>query len=338
MEDSLNHSNATSDFTKPVTNVTSESSTTPLKYSVIVPVYNEEGAVTALHSEIVKVMRGLNQSFEIIFIDDGSSDQTFERLNSLSPIKIVRFRKNFGQTAALDAGFKYAQGEIFITLDGDGQNDPNDFPKLLKKLDEGYDLVSGWRKNRRDDFSKRLISKGASILRRFFVADNVKDSGCTLKVYRRECFADFDLFGEIHRFIPAVLAWHGFNIGELEVNHRPRISGQTKYNWKRVLKGLIDMISVWFWRKYATRPLHLFGGLGIVLGGCGVIMGLTLFILRAFRIISLVNSVWPLVSFFLILAGIQLFISGLLGDIAIKTYFRDKKMFYSIKNTIENNK
>ncbi|MDD5342141.1 MAG: glycosyltransferase family 2 protein [Patescibacteria group bacterium] len=306
-----------------------------LKYSVIVPVYNEEGAVTTLHAEIKSVMERLAEPYEIIFVDDGSKDKTYDNLFTLSPIKIIRFRKNYGQTAALDAGFKNAQGEIFITMDGDGQNDPADIPRLLKKMDEGYDLVSGWRRNRKDSYSKRFISRGANLLRKFFVADHIRDSGCTLKVYRRECFVDLDLFGEIHRLIPAVLAWKGFKIGELEVNHRPRLHGKTKYNWKRMLKGLIDMMSVWFWRKYASRPLHLFGGLGILFGSIGFILGLTLTVLRILRIISLQNSIWPLVAVFLILASIQLFVSGLLGDIAVKTYYNGKRSVYTIREIIE---
>lgn len=306
-----------------------------LKYSVIIPVFNEEGSVMLLHSEIKSVMDRLGQPYEIIFVDDGSGDGTFERLCSLSPIKIIRFRKNFGQTSALDAGFKNAGGEIFITLDGDGQNDPADIPRLLEKMDEGYDLVSGWRRNRKDSYSKRFISRGANLLRKFFVADHIRDSGCTLKVYRRECFVDLDLFGEIHRLIPAVLAWKGFKIGEVEVNHRSRLHGVTKYNWKRILKGLIDMISVWFWRKYASRPLHLFGGLGILFGSIGTLLGITLAILRIIHVISLQNSIWPLVSFFLVLAAIQFFISGLLGDIAIKTYYNGGRKTYNIKEIIE---
>lgn len=304
----------------------------PVMYSVIVPVYNEEDAVTALHAEIVQAMKMLNQPYEVIFVDDGSRDRTFERLNTLSPIKIIRFRKNFGQTAALDAGFKYAQGKIFITMDGDGQNDPADIPRLLIKLGGEYDLVSGWRKNRQDDFSKRFMSRGANFLRKYLVADHIKDSGCTLKVYRRECFEDLDLFGEIHRFIPAMLAWKGFKIGELEVNHRARTTGLTKYNWKRVVKGFVDMVSVWFWRKYSGRPLHLFGGLGVLLGGVGSGMAILLAILRITHVISLQNSIWPLVAFFLILAGIQFFVFGLLGDIAIKTYYNGKRHIYSVRD------
>ena len=301
-------------------------------HSVIIPAYNEEDAVVPLYREIKVVMDRLGQPYEVIFVDDGSTDRTFERLSALSPIKIIRFRKNFGQTAALDAGFKHAQGKIFITLDGDGQNDPADIPRLLEKLDEGYDVVSGWRKNRKDTFSKKFVSRGANVMRKFFVADHIRDSGCTLKVYRRECFDELDLFGEIHRFIPAMLAWKGFKIAELDVNHRQRTTGQTKYNWKRMVKGFVDMISVWFWRKYSSRPLHLFGGFGVLLGGVGFLLGLYLAIMRIFKLLSLQNSIWPLVSVFLILAGIQLFISGLLGDIAIKTYYNSKRRVYTIRD------
>lgn len=306
-----------------------------MKYSVIIPVYNEQDAVVALHREIKQTMDRLGQPYEILFVDDGSRDETFARLNTLSPIKIIRFRKNFGQTAALDAGFKEAKGEIFITMDGDGQNDPADIPKLLEKLTQDFDLVSGWRKNRQDDFSKRFMSRGANFLRRFLVADHIKDSGCTLKAYRRECFEDLDLFGEIHRFIPAMLVWKGFRVGEVEVNHRPRRAGKTKYNWKRVLKGFVDMVSVWFWRKYSGRPLHLFGGVGVILGTVGTIMAILLAVLRLTHVISLQNSIWPLVAFFLMLAGIQFFVFGLLGDIAIKTYYNGRRTVYSIRETIE---
>ncbi|MFH0853296.1 MAG: glycosyltransferase family 2 protein [bacterium] len=308
-----------------------------MKYSVIIPVYNEQDSVTPLHQEVCDVMNRFNQPYEIIFVDDGSKDNTFENLTKLSPVTIIRFRKNFGQTAAMDAGFKQAHGEIFITMDGDGQNDPADIPKLIDKIKEGFDVVSGWRKNRKDPFSKKLFSRGANFLRSFLVADHIKDSGCTLKVYKRECFDDLDLFGEIHRFIPAMLTWKGFRIGEIEVNHRARTTGITKYNWKRVMKGFVDMVSVWFWRKYSGRPLHLFGGLGIIAGGAGLILGLYLTIARLSGMISLQNSIWPLISVFLILAGIQLFISGLLADIAIKTYFNNHRRVYEIKDIIERN-
>ncbi len=307
-----------------------------IKYSIVVPAFNEQDNVAPLHAEIKEVMDTLKEPYEIIFVDDGSRDQTFDRLKDLSPVKVIRFRKNFGQTAALDAGFKAAQGEIFIAMDGDRQNDPADIPNLLKKITEGVDVVSGWRYDRQDASSKKFISRGADFLRKFFISDGIHDSGCTLKAYRRECFEDLTLFGEMHRFIPGVLRWRGFTIAEIKVNHRPRTSGDTKYNWKRILKGSIDMVSVWFWRKYSTRPLHLFGGMGVVFGGIGTVLGIYLALTRFFGYISLQNSIWPLVSVFLILVGVQLFISGLLADIAIKTFYNKHRTVYSIKKIIEN--
>lgn len=309
-------------------------STPGIKYSVVIPAYNEQDAVIPLFHEIKNVLKILAQPYEIIFIDDGSTDNTFSNLNQLSPIKIIRFRRNFGQTAALDAGIKQAKGEIIITLDADGQNPPSEIPKLLEKLNEGYDVVSGWRYKRMDSNYKNFTSRGADFLRKFFIADQIHDSGCTLKAYRRACFENFDLYGEIHRFIPGVLKWQGFKIAEVKVEHRPRTAGQTKYSWKRILKGFIDMVSVWFWRKYSGRPLHLFGGLGILIGGSGFIMGTVLVILRILHKISLQNRIWPLLVVFMLLAGIQLFISGLLADIAIKNYYNSQRKVYSIKELV----
>ncbi|MFA6524982.1 MAG: glycosyltransferase family 2 protein [Patescibacteria group bacterium] len=306
------------------------------KYSIIVPVYNEQDAVQPLFTEIKSVMESINEPYEIVFVDDGSIDHTLEKLKTLSPIKIIHFRKNFGQTAAMDAGFKNAEGEIFITMDGDGQNDPKDIPTLLAKMTEGYDVVSGWRFDRKDDFSKRFVSRGADYLRKFFINDQIHDSGCTLKAFRSECFENITLYGEIHRFIPGMLKWQGFRIGEVKVNHRPRTTGKTKYNWKRVIKGLIDMISVWFWRKYSGRPLHLFGTMGAFLGTAGVLLGIYLAIARIMGKIALQNSIWPLIAVFLMLTGIQLFVSGLLADIAVKTFYDRKRTIYSIKEVIVN--
>jgi glycosyltransferase involved in cell wall biosynthesis len=307
----------------------------PLDLTIVVPMYNEEGNVVELHTEILSVLNNLKKSFEILFIDDGSTDNTFGLARALRPIKVIRFRKNFGQTAAMNAGFQAAKGNIIITMDGDRQNDPKDIPLLLEKMNDGFDVISGWRWQRKDSNSKHIISRGANFLRGFLIEDNIHDSGCSLKAYRRECFENLTLFGEMHRFIPATLRWQGFKIGEVKVNHRPRVFGQTKYGWKRVVKGFIDMISVWFWRKYANRPLHLFGGGGLLLAISGVFLGMGLLIARWFYGFSLANRIWPLVAVFLVLVGIQLFVSGLLADILMKIHFRERTS-YSIKEVVEN--
>lgn len=308
-----------------------------MKISAVIPVYNEEGSVAKLHEEIVKALSELNVPYEIIFVDDGSDDGTFQKLQELQPIKIVRFRTNFGQTAALDAGIKAARGEYVVTMDGDGQNDPSDIAKLLEKAEkEDFDVVSGWRKSRKDPFMKKISSRLAAAFRRFLINDGIHDSGCTLKVYRRECFEDVDLYGEIHRFIPAVLKIKGFTVSELPVNHRPRTTGRTKYNWRRGVKGILDMFSVWFWKKYAARPLHLFGGAGFLFISIGSAIVVVMFVLRLLELVALSRSIWPLAGFFMIMVGIQLFIFGLLADVTIKNYYHiHKTRPYKIKEIVE---
>src|SRR3972149_864336 len=278
--------------------------------SIINPVYNEEGNVLNLYREIRQVIKEKNYAAEIIFIDDGSQDRTLEILKSLDGVSIIVFRKNFGQTAALDAGFKAAKGEVIVALDGDGQNDPADIPALLLELNHGYDVISGWRHNRQDKGSVKYFSRFGCQLRRLFIGDNIHDAGCTLKAYRRECFEDVDLHGEMHRYIHAVLKWRGFKIGEVKVNHRPRSSGKSHYNWKKNIKGFVDLLSVWFWRKYATRPLHLFGSLGILTSLLGFVLLVLLAILRLWFGYGLSNRIWPLIAVFFILVGVQLFIAG----------------------------
>lgn len=304
-------------------------------YSVVVPVFNEQDNVASLHKEILAQMKSLKKSFEIIFVNDGSIDNTLNELIKLKPIKIIDLRKNSGQSAALDAGIKQAKGEIIITMDGDGQNDPADIPNLLKKLDEGFDVVCGWRYKRKDDLTKRFVSHCARILRGFLVSDGVHDSGCTLRVCKKECFEDLDLYGEMHRMIPSLLKWRGFRISEIKVNHRPRTKGKTKYNWKRTVKGFVDMLEIWFWRKYETRPLHLFGASGIALIGLSSLFTLYLAIRRLFFDYSLSDKIWPLVAITGLITGIQLLIFGLLADLTIKN--RIKKDFYKIREIIERN-
>jgi len=308
------------------------------KISVIVPVYNEIKAVRSLHAEIISVLKTINQNYEIIFVDDGSTDGTFAVLAKLTPIKVIRLRKNFGQTAALNAGIKTAAGQYLVTLDGDGQNDPTDIPRLLEALKQrNLDVVSGWRKNRQDHFLKKLTSRAAAMIRKLLLDDGIHDSGCTLKVYRRECFEHVELVGEMHRFIPALLKIKGFAVGEIVVNHRPRQVGQTKYNWARGLKGILDMFSVWFWTKYSSRPLHLFGSIGILLTLISIFFGgLTLY-QKLFTGQDLSDTALTTIAFFVFLAGIQFFVFGLLGDISLKTYFSaSPDCRYDIKEEVEN--
>ncbi len=304
--------------------------------SVVVPLYNEEGNVKELHRKIKEACESLGKSYEIIFIDDGSKDKTVSETEGLTPLKLIQFRKNFGQTAAFDAGIKNANGEIIITMDGDLQNDPADIRLLLSEISQGFDVVSGWRFDRKDTFSKRFFSRTANLLRKILIQDKIHDSGCSLKAYKRECFQDVDLFGEMHRFIPAILELEGYKVGEVKVSHHPRIHGKTKYNWKRGVKGFVDMISIWFWRKYSNRPLHLFGGSGIVLSLLGIAVLAWMLIEKIFFGTSLSEKIWPLVGVFLIMIGIQLFVFGLLADIMVKNYYKNQgHMNYKIKKISE---
>lgn len=308
-----------------------------INLSIVVPIFNEEGNVEKLHSRILEECQKLNKTFEIIFINDGSKDATLAKCRTLSPLRLIDFRKNYGQTAAFDAGFQAARGEIVITMDGDLQNDPADISKLLQKIEEGYDVVSGWRFERKDSTSKKIFSRGANLLRKFFMNDTIHDSGCSLKAYRRECFDDLELFGEMHRFIPALLEIDGFRVTEVKVSHYPRVAGVTKYNWKRAFKGFVDMVSIWFWRKFANRPLHLFGASGMALSFLGGVILLWMFVEKVFLGESIGDRIWPMMGVMLVLVGVQLFISGLLADILIKSYFKAKNhRGYNIKEIIEN--
>jgi len=293
-----------------------------ISLSIVVPVYNEEGNVEELHKEIKEVCEKANYDYEIIFINDGSSDKTDEICRTLRPLKYIQFRRNFGQTAAMDAGIKASAKEFIATLDGDRQNDPHDIPRMIEYLLENdLDVVSGWRKNRKDTFMKRFISRGANLFRYVLVHDGIHDSGCSLKVYRRECFKGINLYGEQHRFIPAILQMKGYRVGEVVVNHRARTAGVTKYNWKRTIKGFVDMISIWFWNRYAARPLHMLGGFGMFFlalgGGCGI-WSIVLWI--AGRKMS-DNIFPPLMTIFFIVIGLLLFVFGLMSEILMKTYY-----------------
>ncbi len=308
------------------------------KISVVVPVYNEEGNVRELHKEIMDVCERDGYEYEIIFINDGSKDKTDEICRTLKPLKYICMRRNFGQTAAMDAGIKAAKYDYIVTMDGDRQNDPNDIPQMLKYMTENnLDVVSGWRKNRKDTFMKRFVSRGANLLRGILVKDGIHDSGCSLKVYKKECFNGVNLYGEQHRFIPALLKIKGFSVGEVVVNHRARTAGITKYNWHRTVKGFVDMISVWFWNKYATRPLHILGGFGILSLGLGFGCGIWSIVLFALGKKMSNNIMPPILTVFFIIIGLLMFILGLMSEIMIKTYYGvHVDMPYSVKEIVEN--
>jgi len=224
--------------------------------SVVVPVFNEEGNVVPLHEEILEAVRKTGLNFEVIFVDDGSTDRTLFELKQIRPVKVVVLQSRYGQSCALDAGIKNARGDILVTLDGDGQNDPAAIPALLEKLDKGYDAVCGWRTKRMDPFGKRFVAKGARFLRKILVDDGIHDAGCTLRAYRRKCFAGMDLYGGLHRMIPGLLKWRRFKITEIPLNHRSRLCGFTKYNWTRIFHGFSDMIYIWLWRNHFVPLLR----------------------------------------------------------------------------------
>ncbi len=290
----------------------------------MLPVYNEEGNLKPLASELSEVLDDEYDRWEVVFVDDGSTDGSYETLADIhdadARFKVVKFRGNFGQSPAIDAGLDYAKGDVVVTMDSDGQNDPADIPKLVAKLDEGYDCVSGWRKDRDDPFTKRFFSRFASGLRQLFLGTDLHDYGCTLKAFRRPAAKDMDLSGEMHRYIPALLNWRGYRIAEVEVNHRPRRNGQTKYSWQRLPKGFLDLVNVWFWQKFSGRPLHIFGGLGILSMVIGTASGLYSAWLKFGAGANLSDTALPLFAVFMVMIGVQFFISGILADIGIKGY------------------
>jgi glycosyltransferase involved in cell wall biosynthesis len=246
--------------------------------SVVVPFYNEEENIEPLHEQLSSVLNGLNRRHEIIFVDDGSTDKTFKNMLKVSArdatVKIIKFRNRFGQSAALKAGFDHAKGDFIISMDGDLQNDPVDIPFLLQKLEnEDYDVVCGWRADRKDPLLKKAFSRFANLIRRNITSEFIHDSGCTFRAYRNECIKNLDLYGETHRYIPAMLLWRGYRIGEVKVRHNPRKYGKTKYGWQRIVKGFLDLIIISFWQKFSVRPIHIFGGLGLLMSFSGLLIG-----------------------------------------------------------------
>ena len=307
--------------------------------SIVVPVYNEEENIAELYKQIKEVIVRENYNAEVIFVDDGSTDKTYDELYRLSKedrrVKIVRFRKNFGQTAAFAAGFDYAKGDVIISMDGDLQNDPKDIPNLLRKIEEGYDVVSGCRKKRKDHWSRVLPSKIANWLIGKISGVKLHDYGCSLKAYRRDVAKNLHLYGELHRFIPVLASIFGARICEIPVVHHPRLHGKSKYNFSRTLRVIVDLLLVAFMQKFSTKPLHVFGIWGFILFATGVVIDLVLFIEKIFWGVSIGSRPLLFLGILLILGGLQLISIGILAEMNIRTYYESQgKKIYNVRNTV----
>jgi glycosyltransferase involved in cell wall biosynthesis len=286
------------------------------------------------------VLKTIDHDHEIIFVDDGSSDTSLVLLEKLQEqddaVVVVSFRRNFGQTAAMSAGFDYASGDVIVTMDGDMQNDPHDIPKFLNKMDEGYDLVSGWRYKRQDPFlNRRLPSMIANKIISVVTGVHLHDYGCTLKTFRKEITEGIQLYGEMHRFIPAIASGVGGEIAEVKANHRPRRFGTSKYGISRTLRVVLDLMTVKFLLSYATRPIQVFGMLGIISGGIGFILALVMTIQRQFFGISLADRPLLLLAVLLIFMGMQFISMGLLGELQARTYHESQnKPIYVVRKVL----
>ena len=309
--------------------------------SIIVPVYNEEENIQYLYDQLTSVLDPLGLEYEIICADDGSQDRSFELLKALAHqdarVKVVRFRRNFGQTAGFSAGFDYAKGDIVVTIDADLQNDPASIPVLLDKMAEGYDVVSGWRKNRQDAFlSRKLPSKIANALISRTTGVQVHDRGCSLRAHRREIVKEMRLYGELHRFIPDIAAWLGASMAEVPVNHRPRLYGKSKYGLGRAFRVILDLVTVRFLQGYSTRPIHIFGKWGFALGGLGFLLGLWLTIEKLILGHSIGSRPALTLAVLLILMGVQLVSIGLLGEMTVRTYYEGQNMpIYRVREVVD---
>jgi glycosyltransferase involved in cell wall biosynthesis len=305
--------------------------------TVVVPLYNEAENVEDLHTQLRTSLASTGRSFEIVLVDDGSRDGTAERVRALqardAAVRIVPLRRNFGQTAAFAAGFDFARGEVVVTSDGDLQNDPADIPKLLAKLDEGFDMVCGWRRQRQDPLSKRLPSWLANRLISWATGVHLHDYGCSLKAMHSEVAKGLKLYGEMHRFIPAVASWMGVTVAEVPVNHRPRTRGRSKYGLGRTVRVLLDLFTVKFLLAYGTRPAHLFGLLGLVSGAGGLGILAHLSYLRLFEDTAIGGRPLLLLGALLFLTGIILLNFGLVAELLVRTYHESQgKPTYVVKS------
>lgn len=308
--------------------------------SVIIPIFNEEENIPPLHEELVGVLEKLGRPFEIVYVDDGSSDGSFGLLEAISRsdarVQLVQFRRNFGQTAGMAAGIDASSGDVLIFMDGDRQNDPHAIPAMLEKLDEGFDVVSGWRKDRQDAaLTRKLPSQMANKLISTVSGVRLHDYGCTLKAYRREVIENVRLYGDMHRFIPAYASWYGAKIAELPVNHRPRVAGKSKYGLSRTFKVVLDLVALKFLSDYSTKPIHLFGGVGLA----SILAGLATWILvlyqMSFESVRVNRNPLFLLGVFFLVCGVLFVIQGLLAEILIRIYHESQhKPTYAVRTRI----
>jgi glycosyltransferase involved in cell wall biosynthesis len=309
-------------------------------FSIVVPIYNEQDNIEDLYRAITTALDGNGSHYEIIIVDDGSSDDSYGALQRIAGrderLKVIRLRRNFGQTAAMSAGFDAATGSVIIPMDGDLQNDPADIPRLLEKLNEGYDVVSGWRKNRKDTFINR---KFPSILANALISSmtgvHLHDYGCTLKAYRREVLDGINLYGEMHRFVPALASQFGAKIAELPVNHHPRLHGTSKVGISRTLRVILDLMTVKFLQSYSTKPIQLFGKWGIYTLLAGFASGAMTLYMKLFEHLSMNRNPLLILTAFLLFMGIQFIVMGLLGELNARTYYESQgKPIYVIRDRI----
>ena len=311
----------------------------PLNLSVVVPLYNEEESLPHLVEQLLSALRPTDETFELVLVDDGSSDRTANVLAEVSAevpeVVAVLLRKNYGQTAAMAAGFDVPGGEVIVSLDGDLQNDPADIPMLLAKLREGYDLVSGWRHQRQDAaLQRKLPSRIANRLIGRVTGVRLHDYGCSLKAYRREVLSDMRLYGELHRFLPALAFIEGARITEVKVNHRARQFGSSKYGIDRTFRVLMDLLTVWFMKRFLTRPMYVFGFGGLLAIAASLITSTYLLVIKVMGG-DIANRPLLTLAVVLGLAGIQLFCFGLLGELLIRTYHESQgRPIYRIRETL----
>jgi len=308
--------------------------------SIIIPVYNEEENIAALFAQLREALTDIGRSYEIIAVDDGSRDGSFELLKGLHDqddhLQVVRFRRNFGQTAAFAAGFDQSRGDVVITMDADLQNDPADIPLLLAEVDKGYDVVSGWRVDRQDAFvTRRLPSVVANWLISQVTGVHLHDYGCSLKAYRREVVKGVQLYGELHRFIPALSSWMGVSVTEIPVRHHARRFGKSKYGISRTIRVLLDLLTVRFLLSYSTRPIQIFGGLGLLSFLVGTALGVYLTFVKLALGQDIGSRPLLLLAVLLMLVGVQLITMGLLGELVVRTYYESQgKRIYVVRDVL----